>query len=224
MSPAIGLIETHGWAASMAVLDAAQKAAEVAVLQVELNDLYGACVKLYGDVAGIDAAITAAVRMAQRLRARCVARALRAPDEQAYRVIQSVPEHSPLLESDVVFIPWSRGTRPLAGARERSAVETQDDDMTTTTATPPPAIGLIETQGFTAVLEALDTACKAASVEVVGREKLGGGYVTVVITGDVAAVQAAVAAAKAAVGDLGKLIAAHVITGPSEGVLSLLPR
>jgi microcompartment protein CcmL/EutN len=61
-------------------------------------------------------------------------------------------------------------------------------------------------------------------VDVIGREKLGGGYVTVIIAGDVAAVQAAVDAARAAVGDLGKLIAAHVITGPSAGVLSLLPR
>ena len=49
------------------------------------------------------------------------------------------------------------------------------------------ALGLIETQGFTAVFEAIDTACKAANVEVIGREKLGGGYITVLIKGDVAA-------------------------------------
>lgn len=86
------------------------------------------------------------------------------------------------------------------------------------------AIGLIETQGLTAVLEALDTACKAANVEVVGREKLGGGYVTVIIKGDVAAVKAAVDAGKAKVEGLGKLIAAHVIARPSEAVLGILPK
>ena len=61
----------------------------------------------------------------------------------------------------------------------------------------PFALGFIETQGFTAVFEAIDTACKAANVEVVGKEKLGGGYVTVVVKGDLAAVTAAIEAGKA---------------------------
>ena len=86
------------------------------------------------------------------------------------------------------------------------------------------AVGLIETQGFTAVFEAVDTALKAAAVEVVGREKLGGGYITVVIRGDTAAVQAAIDAAKEKVDGLGRLIAAHVIPSPSEGVLAILPK
>jgi ethanolamine utilization protein EutM len=86
------------------------------------------------------------------------------------------------------------------------------------------ALGFIETQGFTAVFEAIDTACKAASVEVVGKEKLGGGYVTIVIRGDVAAVNAAVEAAKPKVEGLGKLIAAHVIARPSTAALALLPK
>jgi microcompartment protein CcmL/EutN len=85
------------------------------------------------------------------------------------------------------------------------------------------AIGLIETQGFTAVFEAIDTAVKTANVEVLAREKLGGGYITVVIKGDVAAVQAAVEAGSAKVAALGRLIAAHVIPRPSQAVLSLLP-
>ena len=86
------------------------------------------------------------------------------------------------------------------------------------------AVGLIETQGFTAVFEAIDTACKAANVEVIAKEKLGGGYVTVVVRGDVSAVEAAVAAGKAKVEGLGKLIAAHVIARPSPSVLGLLPK
>ena len=86
------------------------------------------------------------------------------------------------------------------------------------------ALGLIETQGFTAVYEAIDRACKAANVEIVGKEKLGGGYITIVIKGDVAAVRAAVEAGKAHVEGLGKLIAAHVIPRPSDAVLALLPK
>jgi microcompartment protein CcmL/EutN len=88
----------------------------------------------------------------------------------------------------------------------------------------PFAIGLIETQGFTAVMEAVDTACKAANVEVIGKEKLGGGYITVMIKGDVAAVKAAIEAGKEKVGALGKLIAAHVIPRPSAAILALLPK
>jgi microcompartment protein CcmL/EutN len=88
----------------------------------------------------------------------------------------------------------------------------------------PFAVGLIETQGFTAVFAAIDEALKTAAVEVLAREKLGGGYITVLIKGDVAAVQAAVDAGKARVEGLGRLIAAHVIPSPSKGVLSLLPK
>ena len=88
----------------------------------------------------------------------------------------------------------------------------------------PFAVGLIETQGFTAVFEAIDTALKAAAVEVLAREKLGGGYITVIIKGDVAAVNAAIEAGKAKVEGLGRLIAAHVIPSPSQGVLNLLPK
>ena len=65
---------------------------------------------------------------------------------------------------------------------------------------------------------------KTADVEVLAKEKLGGGYITVVIRGDVAAVRAAIDAGTAKVNGLGKLIASHVIPSPSEGVLSLLPK
>ena len=86
------------------------------------------------------------------------------------------------------------------------------------------ALGLIETQGFTAVFEAIDTACKAANVEVVGKEKLGGGYITVIIKGDLSAVTAAIEAGQTKVAGLGKLIAAHVLAHPSDSLLSLLPK
>ena len=80
------------------------------------------------------------------------------------------------------------------------------------------------TAAAAAVREAIDSACKAANVEVIGKEKLGGGYITVVVKGDVAAVKAAIEAGTAKVNGLGKLIAGHVIARPSAAVLSLLPK
>jgi microcompartment protein CcmL/EutN len=86
------------------------------------------------------------------------------------------------------------------------------------------ALGIIETQGLTAILEATDTMLKAANVTLVGKEKIGAAYVTVIVRGDVAAVTAAVDAGSKAVGSLGKLVAAHVIARPHEDLTALLPK
>jgi len=132
--------------------------------------------------------------------------------EGARAVIESKPEYNPLIQQDVVHLP-AGGGQATDLAEEESIVADNARK----------ALGFIETQGFTAVFEAIDQACKAANVEVVGKEKLGGGYVTVVIQGDVAAVKAAVEAGQEHVEGLGTLIAAHVIARPSEAVVSLLP-
>jgi ethanolamine utilization protein EutM len=87
------------------------------------------------------------------------------------------------------------------------------------------AIGLIETLGLVGIIEAADVMCKAANVEIVGKESVGGGYVTVMVKGDVAAVKAAVEAGAEAVTRMGgKLVVAHIIARPHDGVRSLLPR
>jgi ethanolamine utilization protein EutM len=87
------------------------------------------------------------------------------------------------------------------------------------------AIGLIETQGLVGAIEASDVMCKAANVEIVGKESVGGGYVTVMVKGDVAAVKAAVEAGAEAVTRIsGKLVLAHIIPRPHRGVSALLPR
>jgi microcompartment protein CcmL/EutN len=89
---------------------------------------------------------------------------------------------------------------------------------------PHDAIGLIETQGYVGILEAADAMLKSAAVELMGKEKIGAAYVTVMVKGDVAAVKAAVDSGKAAVERVGgKLILAHVIARPHEGLASLLP-
>jgi microcompartment protein CcmL/EutN len=205
MPDALGLIEIRSWSAAMAALDAAEKAAPIRLLQVELNDLYGACIKFTGSSADVRAAVSAGSGIASVMRADCVTHVINAPDGGAGRAIEAGREFNPLIEQDVVHFPQ---TDQEPGVSQQMSF----------------AIGMIETQGLTAVIEAIDTACKAASVEVLGKEKLGGGFVTVLIKGDVAAVKAAIEAGKAKVDGLGKLIAAHVIPRPSAAVMSLLPK
>jgi microcompartment protein CcmL/EutN len=86
------------------------------------------------------------------------------------------------------------------------------------------ALGLIETQGLTAMIEAADAALKAANVTLVGKEKIGAAYVTIMVKGDVAAVNAAVEAGGQAAQKVGKLIASHVIPRPHRELATLLPR
>jgi len=84
------------------------------------------------------------------------------------------------------------------------------------------AIGILETQGLAAILNATDAMLKAANVELVSKEKIGAAYVTIIVKGDVAAVTAALEAGQNAVGNLGKLVAAQVIARPHEDLLALL--
>ena len=85
------------------------------------------------------------------------------------------------------------------------------------------ALGMIETQGFVAAVEAADAMVKAARVELVGYEKIGGGYVTVIVRGDVAAVKAATDAGAAAARRVGELVSVHVIPRPHENIDEVLP-
>jgi ethanolamine utilization protein EutM len=81
------------------------------------------------------------------------------------------------------------------------------------------ALGMIETRGHTGVVEATDAMLKAANVELVKSIPIGGGYVTVVVQGDVGSVKAAVDAGAEASGHVGELISAHVIARPSEQLI-----
>ena len=82
------------------------------------------------------------------------------------------------------------------------------------------AIGLIETKGLLALIEATDAMAKAASVEIVKRIDIGGAYVTTVVSGDVGSVRAAVEAGAAAAAQVGELVSSHIIPRPSEGLVS----
>ena len=85
------------------------------------------------------------------------------------------------------------------------------------------ALGLIETRGFTAMVEAADAMVKAARVDLVGYEKIGGGFVTAVVRGDVAACRAAVDAGTRAAEKVGEVVSTHVIPRPHGSVDSALP-
>ncbi len=86
------------------------------------------------------------------------------------------------------------------------------------------ALGMIETRGLTAAIEAADSMVKAAEVVLIGTEKIGSGLVSVMVRGDVGAVKAAVEAGAATASSLGELVATHVIPRPHEDVEKILPK
>lgn len=85
------------------------------------------------------------------------------------------------------------------------------------------ALGMVETRGLVAAIEASDAMVKSADVTLVGTEKIGSGLVTVMVRGDVGAVKAATEAGGAAAGRLGELVAVHVIPRPHSDVEKILP-
>ena len=85
------------------------------------------------------------------------------------------------------------------------------------------ALGMVETRGLVASIEAADTMLKAANVVLVGTEKIGSGLVTVMVRGDVGAVKSAVESGAEAAGRLGELVATHVIPRPHDDVEKILP-
>jgi ethanolamine utilization protein EutM len=85
------------------------------------------------------------------------------------------------------------------------------------------ALGMIETRGFAAMVEASDAMVKAAKVELIGFEKIGGGYVTAIVRGDVASVRAAVDAGVQAAQKVGEIVSSHIIPRPHTNVDSALP-
>jgi microcompartment protein CcmL/EutN len=85
------------------------------------------------------------------------------------------------------------------------------------------ALGMIETRGFAAMVEASDAMVKAAKVELVGYEKTGGGYVTAIVRGDVASVRAAVDAGLRAAEKVGEIVSSHIIPRPHVNVDTALP-
>ena len=85
------------------------------------------------------------------------------------------------------------------------------------------ALGMVETRGLVAAIEAADAMVKAAKVQLIGTEKIGSGIVTVMVRGDVGAVKSAVEAGRTSASRLGELVATHVIPRPQGEVEKILP-
>ena len=203
---ALGFLEIPFLSVTLLVADQAAKAAGVRVLGLESPGNGSMLVRLEGDVASVQAALDRAQQYAASLGANIVAACLSRPDAGFTPMIDFPNSQNPLYGGRDQFLPTD------SPATNQKTTNMKD------------AIGIIETQGLTAVLEATDAMLKAASVTLVGKEKIGAAYVTVIVRGDVAAVKAAVEAGARAVGSLGKLVAAHVIARPHDDLAALLPK
>jgi len=132
--------------------------------------------------------------------------------------------------SDTAALKKAAAPRRTAKTAQKAAeMETVNQETKHTTSNkdekniPHEALGMIETRGLTAAIEAADQMCKAANVTLVGTEKIGSGLVTVMVRGDVGAVKSAVESGSAAASRLGELVATHVIPRPHTDVEKILP-
>jgi microcompartment protein CcmL/EutN len=189
------------------VADVMVKAADVQLLGIETTGNENLMARIQGEVAAVEAALAAAQAEAERLGSRAVTCRLAHP-ERAFEALV----HFPNIQN------------PLYGGRDQCLPSDFPLPKGQPMNTQEQALGILETQGLTALLEATDTMLKAAHVTLVGKEKIGAAYVTVIVRGDVAAVKAAVDAGARAVDGLGKLIAAHVIARPHADLAALLPK
>jgi ethanolamine utilization protein EutM len=209
--PSLGLLEIGNLTPALLVADRCAKAAGVHILGIESADSAAQCIKLVGNAGDVEEAckIGAALGLAMGTTATYVVMA--GPLPETLRVADRPPVFNPMLG-------MYDARTPSTG---RSDVKTpQEPHMSTSD-----AIGLLETQGLVAALHATDEMLKSANVTLVGKEKIGAAYVTIVVKGDVAAVQAAISTAKATVERLGgKLIMADVIPRPHPELAALLPK
>lgn len=204
---ALGFIECPFLGVTALVADHAVKTAGVRLLGFETTGNERILVRLEGAVAAVTAALAGAEERAQQLGTTVAT--------------STLPRPAPGLER-LVHFPNARN--PLYGGRDQLLPTDHPAPPQSAMSTKQPALGILETQGLTAVLEATDAMLKAANVTLVGKEKIGAAYVTVIVKGDVAAVTAAVEAGSKAVGNLGKLVAAHVIARPHDDLAALLPQ
>ena len=196
----LALLEISNLTPALMVADRCAKAAGVEIVGIESADGAQQCIKLSGSAADVREAGEQGVALARRMGAAALLVVMPGPTEATRQLASRPPVFNPLLG--------------LYDCRVK-----REDSMTN-----PDALGLLETQGLVAALHATDEMLKAAAVELVGKEKIGAAYVTIIVRGDVAAVQAAIAAGRQAVERLdGKLIMADVITRPHPELAALLP-
>ncbi|MBN1346119.1 MAG: BMC domain-containing protein [Phycisphaerae bacterium] len=236
MRACVGVVEVMGLGPSLVVADAMAKASDVRLTGMELNHLGGMLMKVVGSVGDVEAAVAAGRRVAEQLHAHLGDTIRPRYHDQAEELIYSRQQYIALIQGGDHMLPGEteedRHGDPNVRQVDESTSRQVDikigdkrhsgaGDMANEAEF---ALGLIETQGLTGVIEAADAALKAADVTLVGKEKIGAAYVTIMVKGDVAAVKAAVEAGGEAAQRVGKLIATHVIPRPHRELVTLLPK
>jgi microcompartment protein CcmL/EutN len=200
---ALALLEIGNLAPALLVADRCAKAAGVRIVGIESADSAAQCIKLAGSLGDVRAAGELGLALGRQMGTSAQLVVMAAPTEETNRLAAQPPLYNPLLEIYDARVP-----------REDSMSKNHAD-----------AIGLLETQGLVAALHATDEMLKGAAVSLVGKEKIGAAYVTIIIRGDVAAVQSAIDSGKQTVERLGgKLIMADVIARPHPELAALLPQ
>jgi ethanolamine utilization protein EutM len=132
-------------------------------------------------------------------------------------------DHDPAVTDEAAAGQQQTATTGTAPAVPTTAGAPRERRSTTMANVQMIALGMIETKGLVGSIEAADAMVKAANVTLIGKEQIGGGYVTVMVRGDVGAVKAATDAGAAAAGRVGELVSVHVIPRPHGDVESILP-
>ena len=205
---ALAFIEVPFFSIAAVVADAVAKASGVRILGFDTSGSEEIVIRLAGGVSDLSAALEAGEACARKLGVKCLGTRLARPDPGCNDLYASPNAINPLYGGRDQFLPTD-----FPNPKNKSAMKSESQ-----------ALGILETQGLTAILEATDAMLKSADVKLVGKEKIGAAYVTIVVRGDVAAVTAAVAAGAAAAAPLGKVIASHVIARPHAELLALLPK
>ena len=191
---ALGFIETKGLVGNIEATDAMLKAADVEFIG---SDTIGAgltTVIVTGEVGAVQAATDAGQEAASRVGELFCVNVIARP------------------HTDLARIMPPKG--PAVGKSAKDAGEQVPVNS---------ALGMIETNGLTAAIQAADAMLKSADVSLVGQEKIGAGLVTVFVQGDVGAVKAAVEAGQTAAMHIGEVVSAHVIPRPHTSVSECMP-
>lgn len=193
---AIGFIETKGLVGNIEATDAMLKAANVEFLGSVALGAGLVAVVVTGEVASVKASVEAGSEAASRVGELVSTNVIARP------------------HNDVVKIMPPKG--PAAGGSPSENAVKEETPLKN-------ALGMIETYGYTANIQAADAMLKAAEVTLVGQERIGAGLVTVFVQGDVGAVKAAVEAGMEAGTRIGEVVSSHVIPRPHTGVADSMP-
>jgi microcompartment protein CcmL/EutN len=196
----LALLEISGLTPALVVADHCSKSAGVRIVAIESSLGTGQCIKLAGSADDVRESAERGADIAMRMGSRATVSVMPGPTEETMAVVNQPPAFIPLLGINDSLV------------KKENPMSSSD------------AIGLMETQGLVAALHATDEMLKGSAVELVGKEKIGAAYVTIIVRGDVAAVQAAIDAGRQAIERLGgTLIMADVIARPHPELAALLP-